>query len=1022
MKAATCLLCCLMLLPGSWTYAENTQTGNPSYTILHFTDEDGLPQNSVKDIAQDKNGFLWLATENGLTRFDGRQFLNFNPANVPVIGGRTLFIYPTADRKGLLALMEKGEILEVHNGRAQLANEHKNDFGYLRDRKSKDTFFMAGLPDATLESRDLNHFFFPAETNAWFYAYKDTVRFVKNGREQYRFIIPRLACWRLFISQGKLCYYNGEEGRFIIFNREKAQVADVNGDLSRFPDLLKKGQHPDLFWNVAEDQVFLYSKEQCFRLQVAGDNKMNSELLLEDFDFPTNGIGALYYDKNNRRLFLGSYTKGLYVAQRKQFHTLKAGGEANEVYYAQAPYGVNGVLAAAGVAFDSTGARNLPLLRKINVALDNYSVSIDSSGYYWIKVLNRLYRLNSSLTKILWQKDLKEGISQLYVDKSGLLWVGGMEKGVYTLDTRQEAPQLQLYTSAIVDPTYIAEEDPGAYWFGTTQGLYRLDISSRRVDSFPALAGKYIRSIYIPVKGEVWVTTYNDGIFLYRKGRLTELPADRRQYLATAHCILKDAADYLWVTTNKGLFRFSRKDALLYADGLQQSLFYFYFGKKQGFNTNEFNGGCEPCALQWENGAMSLPSLDGIIYFKPAAIYTELPGNGIFIDQAEVDTRMMLVTDTVLLPHNFQQLKLYISSPYFGDPGNLQMYYSLNAEGEEPDTLWLPLNDRQVVEFSSLSSGVYKLHIRKVNGFGRDNTEERMFTIRVQKAYYETTWFRLLAAGLLILLISLFTRLRVQNIKKKNRQLEMRVSARTEELNDTLNTLQLSEEQLRKQAFMQQRLLTAISHDIKTPLEFLIVVIGRGYRQQVEIKGEERDMAYESLRRMFHLVENLVNYMRSQFLLGDPTHEVVDVYQLMEEKSALFRPVSQEKGVAIFNETLPGMHIQTDVQLLAVIVHNLLDNAVKYTKSGSILVKVFPGEMGVHIQFTDTGAGMPAALAGWMNNYGRKGHVIQALPAMHTGLGLLIVMELLQLIKGSIEVSSNGSPGTTIVLTLPALS
>src|ERR1043165_7845001 len=65
------------------------------YFVRHFTDEDGLPQNSVKGIVPDKNGFLWLATENGLTRFDGNYFLNFNSDNVPGLkSSRMARIYP----------------------------------------------------------------------------------------------------------------------------------------------------------------------------------------------------------------------------------------------------------------------------------------------------------------------------------------------------------------------------------------------------------------------------------------------------------------------------------------------------------------------------------------------------------------------------------------------------------------------------------------------------------------------------------------------------------------------------------------------------------------------------------------------------------------------------------------------------------------------------------------------------------------------------------------------------------------
>lgn len=1013
------MLGCLLQAVVCSALEKNAPPQEPTYSLRHFTDENGLPQNSVKGIAQDKNGFVWLATENGLTRFDGRQFRNFNASNLPVKGGRMYFIYPTADKNGLMAVMEKGEVLSMNNGAAEIATTHLNDFSYLRKPVTKDFYRTAGLPDQTLEAAGRNHFIIPAETNTWFDVLNDTVSFVKDGQEQYRLTLPGLVRWQLFVLDGKLCYYDSKATCFLVFNREIVMVAELRGDLRRYPLLPKRGPYQELFWNLATGQVFIYQNKRCFRLQLTKDNMMNSLLVLDNFDFRTNSIVSLYYNENYQRLFLGSNTKGLYIASHKQFQVLKAGGEENEVYYAQAPYGINGILTAAGVAFEAGKATRIPLLQKLRTDLTGYSLELDSSGTYWLKIHTTLYRLNRELTTILWQQDLKDEITQLYVDSNAQLWVGGMEAGMYTLDTRAAVPQLKLYAPGIINSTYIMEEDPETFWLGSMNGLYRMHFSSRQVDSFPELTGKSVRSIYIPQKGEIWITTYSDGIFLYRKGRLTALPLDLRQYIATAHCIIKGEKDDLWVTTNKGLFQFSRKDAFSYADSLQQTLFYFYFGKDQGFNTNEFNGGCEPCALRWKNGNISLPSLDGMVYFHPAAIRTELPVNDIYVDQVEVDTRMMAIADTFSLPHNFRQVKLHLSTPYFGDPLNLQLYYSLEAVGEEGKTLWLPVNDQQVLDFSLLSSGTYKLRIRKSSGFGKDSIAEKELWIHVAKAYYETTWFRVGVIGMTILLISLLFWLRLRNIQRKNRELEIHVSVRTRELKDTLQELQSSQEQLQKQAYMQQRLLTAISHDIKTPLEFLVTVIGRGYREQVAIKGEERDMAYESLRRMFHLVENLVNYMRSQFMLGNARPEVVDVYQLTTEKGALFQPVAQKKSVAITNDTLPGISMVTDLQLLSIIFHNLLDNAVKYTKNGSIHIDALSDENGIQIQLTDTGEGMPRELSDWINGYDRKAHVM---PATHTGLGLLIVVELLPLIHGRMEVRSHAPRGTTVVLLFPAVT
>src|SRR6185295_3125727 len=112
---------------------------------------------------------------------------------------------------------------------------------------------------------------------------------------------------------------------------------------------------------------------------------------------------------------------------------------------------------------------------------------------------------------------------------------------------------------------------------------------------------------------------------------------DRAGYLSVSHCIVEDSLGFFWISTNRGLFQVSKKDLLNYAQGNQQQVFYLYHDKEEGFYTNEFNGGCQPCAVKLANGYISLPSLNGIVWFAPAALNTILPDKNIFIDKIEID-------------------------------------------------------------------------------------------------------------------------------------------------------------------------------------------------------------------------------------------------------------------------------------------------------------------------------------------------------------------------------------------------
>jgi ligand-binding sensor domain-containing protein/signal transduction histidine kinase len=1024
MFVATCrkliisLYCCFLLL-SERSFAKAEQT---PYTIQHYTDEDGLPQNSVKFIVPDEYGFMWMATEDGLVRFDGKQFLVFNNSNLGIQNSRIQFIFPPSKNRSLLVRTIREEEITVHNGKALVGRRRSGDFAYIFNNDTSRGYPVMGCLNS-LENVEANHYLVPLEADAYFRITRDTIRFIKAKTEQYRIRYPGINPAKLFVLSGRLCYMD-RNGQFILFDRNGAHALRLDGNPPQLRTSSNVGEQRLLFRNFEAGQQFIYAGQSCFRLQLLNEAIIRATPVLSGFDFNSNDIVAIYQDIQYQRLFLGSRTKGLFICEQQQFGVVRSGQKGNQVFYAQAPLGADSIVTPGGDIFSRATAVGRLALPDTLWTGDKYSMTRDNNGNYWYKAYNKLFKLNRDLTKILWSTRIDkkitgtyDEIAQLYADKAGRLWIGTWNSGLYFLETSDPHPRIQLFSVAVKDISYMLE-DRQSLWVGTWKGLYRIDLLSRRIDTINGLADLYIRSLYIPRSGEVWITTYANGIFLYRNGHLTNLPIDPKKYMATAHCVIADNQGYLWVTTNKGLFQLSYNDVMEYEKGARNELFYLYYGKDQGFNTNEFNGGCQPCALKLRNGDISLPSLDGLVYFSPEGIRQELPDRQIFIDAVELDAKTIDVDSSITLPNDFQHLRLYVSTPYFGDHNNLRLYYSLSAEGAGSQELWLRVNDNRSIEFSSLNSGKHILKIRKITGFGAGKTMERRFVINVQKAFYETVWFRLLATVIMVLLAFGVFLLMVERVKRKNRILEAHVMERTSELKETLDNLQLSEQQLRRQGFIQQRLTAAMSHDLKTPLKYMMQVLRKGAGDKVEIEKDERKVIYESLYNMFHLVENLISYMRSQYIGDDSSLEITDLYYLLEEKAGIFRSISEAKEVSIVNDTRPGSLVLVNRQLLAIVVHNLLDNAVKYTRKGYVRLQASSDEENIYIRISDTGIGMPEALSVWMNQNRNGMSIAEGKPHSYDGIGLLIVIELLQLINGSIVVSPNDGNGTIIDVTL----
>lgn len=987
------------------------------YVVLHYTDADGLPQNSVKFITRDNEGFMWLATEDGMVRFDGRQFLVFN-SNIGLQNSRIQRIFPGLQGRSLMARTVKGEQIAIRKGKAVL-EPRTSDFSYIFSNDTTRTFPVLGFW-RFLRDIEAYHYLVPVGPDSYFKITKDTIRYIENGAESYRLHYSGIKPEKFFVQDKHLCYID-RNGCFLLFDSRGVHTLRMQGDQAGLQPSPGAGRKRDIFWNFAAGQQFVYTNKICFSIRLVNDSIIQFTRVLEGFDMVENGIVAVYHDSINQRTFLGSLTKGLFICTAKQFRVLKSRNEGEEVFYGQALFGTDSIVTPGGNIFsrqNRPGKLSLPDSVWTN---DKYSMTRDNHGNYWYKSCRRLVKLNKGLTNVEWTGGINynsdDQINVIYTGNTGRLWIGTQFSGLYYLETSLAHPDIRPFLPDLKDISYIQEE-ADVLWVGTMKGLYRVSLSSRKVDTIPGLEKNYIRSLHIPHSREIWITTYSNGIFLYRNGKLTRLPLDPKEYIATAHCIIADGKGFLWVTTNKGLFRLSYQDALAFTDRKRKDLFYQYYGREQGFNTNEFNGGCQPCAVRLPNGDISLPSLDGLVYFSPGSIRCELPDKRIFIDAAELDTKGIDVDSSISIPGNFRHLRLHVSTPYFGDHNNLRLYYYLSGEDIDGPVLWLEVSENKSIEFSSLHSGKYILKIIKMGSLGADITTERILVINVQKTFYETAWFKILVICLLLLLAFMFFRIRMEREKRKNFILEGEVEKRTGELMEVLANFQKSEEQLRTQGFIQQRLTAAMSHDLKTPLQYIMHILSEGDRHKKELAPDEIAVVYESLYSMFHLVENLISYMKSLYTSDDSSLEVTDLFLLLEEKASIFRRVAAAKHVTIVNATGPGFPVLVNRQLLAIIIHNLLDNAVKYTRKGSILLKASSEGKWCHIQFIDTGIGMPPEVITWVNRYRKGMPVTEQKPPSYDGIGLMIVMELLQLIDGIISVVPNDDGGTVINITM----
>jgi signal transduction histidine kinase len=1005
------------------------QNAVPGYEIRHYTDENGLPQNSVKSVVRDSRGNIWLATERGLVRFDGNRFVKFddfgNSYSDRNISG--FYMNPETGRKDVLAMTSNRIWVRIKDGKAAIDTSLK---GYPLHRsvdipEVRDPSLIEALPDLNEASMTHYHYNIVAiypTPNARHFAYDEqNVGYYIGNKLTKTFRFPRKSFVRFFCVDDNL-YHLDDKLNLTCFPGPAADSNPVETVLNGALSAHNPGGRHQLFWNNCANQVFLLVGKRLYFVQPGKERSLRSTLILDGFDFEGNAVKTIYFDKETGRLFLGSQLYGLFVLTKKPFQAVAdQSGRFNNVYYGQSLLDQHNIVTANGTVFsldsESRGvvASHLNLLGK-TVDWDQYSILKDRDQTIWCKRRETLFRFDSNGRKILSAWTMKDEIKILYEGYDGKIWIGTSALGLYYIDPDQPNAEPRFFAGKhFANISWIQHQTKTKLWIGTGKGLFNIDLPTKKISSVKGLSDIYIRSLNIPAgRDEIWIATYASGFFLLRNGELTRFPLDKGQFLASAHCIFEDKNGFLWISTNKGLFQIKRSDLLAYADK-PFSLYYHYYSKADGFNTNEFNGGCQPCAVRAPNGLVSLPSINGLVWFVPERIRPELPRGQIFVDVSnDNDSTFTIDRNNISVRAGVPQIVLKVTTPYFGDPYNLNMSYRIFKDGE-PLTAWKTLDESKSMAIPLQGGGAYQLSVRKINGFGPDNFSYKHLNINVQKQWHETWWFKIAVVIAVLLVFYGILKQRLNLIRSQNAALEAKVKERTEHLERTLHVLSDSEKQLEQQVRLHLHMIASISHDIRTPVRHMSFALDYS-RALIEDNKLETAVTYmqqlkQAVDKMYHMVDNIVNFIKPEVHRKNSSLVQVNLRELVNEKASLFREMVGTGSGIVHIKIPPDEALFTDPKLLGIIIHNLIDNAFKVRDGNTVNIYSRREDGQLRLVFEDHGPGMPAGLLRWLNANEPEN---ESFPTGYEGLGLMLTKEVSKVL--GVQINVENSPGARIQL------
>lgn len=1013
------------------------------FNITRYNTENGLQSNAIKNLVQDSLGLVWIATEAGIVRFDGQQFVHFDESNIRGLKssridelgiGRDHCLF-FSDVEGNLWQKATGGFRKLATSEGDYMQFIGKKFALYGSRDLFDAVQRYGIP----EGRWLDAGITPVVAGRdsvliWdtrypgFLAFTPDTIYLKPG-PAFR------SDWTPCLLNDQVLMFNPDLGFRPL--REQGRVG-VSYPLS----LQGAGDEPvslppdptKLFWHVNMTAPVLISGSRAWLLSLQRDTVQG--ILIADRLPMEDQIDVALYLPVSKTLLLGTSSRGLIRVESQPLNHLvvDATGRTDDVesVYGQILLPNGNILTDNGLEFGDSPMRTHEKLRSM-APLAKFFLRKDQ--YLWFSKRYFIHRYHFPSRELLTVEANKPHGYHLFLPQAdGMVVADATGLGII---------RKERYARILAFPT-LRKGDPGneslnalVNWpddklaLATCDGLYLLDTAAQQIDTIPYFQNACVRTIW-KKDGFYLFGTYGQGIHAWQDGEFRPLPLDPSGHLQYAHCFAEDPYGNIWISTNRGLFRAALQDLKNAFTEEPPMIFYQYFGKQQGMITTEMNGRCIPCFQRLPDGTFSFPTMDGLLWAPPQlqAQYTSQAAP-FQIDQLLARNQVMIVSDSsgvFRLPENSNSVDIQLASSRFDGPENTQIYYRLDEE-----STWRALrpDDDIRIELTDLDLGSHTLRIRKLLGFGTGNYQEEQLALYVPypwyfKWYALPGWLALL--GLIVWGISYW---RTIQLRLQRSRLQAEVTLKTGEIEEKrslleaqVRTLNQQKQQLEQSNQLRLKLLSIINHDLLAPLRFLQHTgnnlnqhhhrLSPGRRQEII-----REMTQTS-GELFYLSRNLLNWINYQRDGIQLEYERFDLHESVDRIFKIMKGAAGNKQLVLVNDLPQPFEVYHSREPVQIILYNLLINSLKCTGAGYIRVTASRNEKSLTFTVSDTGPGLTRDKISELQDL-HYNHSPAAPDSTDSGLGYIIIKDLLRLLQGKICLENDEKRGLRVEVTLPAV-
>lgn len=1029
----------------------------PEYTFKRIEVTDGLTSNYVIDIEQDGLGYVWIATESGLNRFDGRNITIYNTRNSDLKSNELTSILSCNENHTLWIGTKRDGIFVFDCLAQQFIAHYTTKSGLLSDEIAHLSRASDGGVWITHRYRGIDHYILSSQT---FTHYEAGI--IKGLKEGFFCTCDD--------GKGNLFVGYSDHGMAIIdikkktcrnFSHDAKEAESIPGNSVQCIYTDKDGN----VW-VGTDRglaLFTQPKEKFINFRHDADNP-NSILSDRVSDIGQSTDGRLWVCTHMGGVSILDMQENVFTSRENiQFHNIKVTNDTHGVSspnascFLQDSFGniwIGNYRGGADfLSYAQPAFRTLEYITLKDGKLRNkqvWGIAVDNEGQIWLGGENEVAVFqNSKLKKIISlnkQTNSNTHVSTIYKDKSNTLWFGLYRDGVLTCN-----PSTQTVTRVPLDETDVEAccfyEQGESIWIGTQNGIFTVrNGKARKEDKINALLkSQMVHGLLFDQAGRLWVGTFGKGIQVINTEQTTLL-----HHIDTRNGLSSDAVNGLFQDSKGGIWAATRNGVSYIADPLHPENIKTYADNEKTANPNvraitedlrgeiwiSTNGGIahwnsseqrfynytyrqnvpvgdfmDGSVCKDSEGNLYFGSQNGVCWFNPANVaestadipvqITEIKSYGTQSDNENKEKIVPLTDKKITLSYDWNTFRIIFNVLDYTQSMQAEYAYTMQGLGNT----WFETHEENQVTFRNLPPGEYVFKVKaKLNNqpWGEKFTSVKIVIIPpLYLTWYAKLGYFLICIGIIVLIFRFYRR----KLTLENR---LNLEHHRHESEQKLNNERL-------------RFYTNITHELRTPLTLILGPLEdlQADKTLSPKQANKIGIIRDSATRLLNLINQILEFRKTETENRKLKVGRENVANLIQEIGIKYKELNRNPEVTINIRTnAENQVIYCDREILTVILDNLMSNALKYTPKGSITLSLSAAEENGNrytlFSVEDTGHGIDAeSLNHIFERYYQGSGKYQV---SGSGIGLALVKSLTDLHEGFIEVESEPDKGSKFTL------